>query len=552
MMAHWLIAPVVVPALVAPMVAYVMRFDIVMQRAASMAASVVMIAIAIGLMVATADGTVHVYRLGDWPAPFGIVLVLDRLAALLILLTTLLGAVVLLHASATGWDRRGRHFHALMLFQVMGISGAFLTGDAFNLFVLFEILLIASYGLTIHAGGRERLKGGLQYVIMNLVGSSLFLIALGTLYATTGTLNIADLAVKVREIPVGEAALVRVAAMLLMIVFAVKAALFPVQFWLPGTYANAPAPVAALFAIMTKVGAYAILRMHTIVFGPDTDAIGSLSQDWLMPAALITIAIGGIGVMGARNLMQMVSFAVLMSTATLMLAISAFTPYAIEAALYYLVHSTFSAALMFLVADLVLSQRRNGGALAASPVMAQNGLLAALFFGAAIAIAGMPPLSGFLGKLYVLDALRDTGYSWLVWTVVLVSSLITIVGLGRAGSTVFWKANDADVVAAEARARAEAEANGPAEPLPDRSASALAIAPSMMLMAALVAVTVFAGPLSRYMQATSAQLFDPVDYIEAVLLNQDDTKDLSSHGDDYGEHGEDDGTEDGAATEGDH
>jgi multicomponent K+:H+ antiporter subunit D len=260
---HWIILPVVLPALLAPLIGFVMRHDITLARTASMAGTVLLVAVALGLTGLAADGTTHVYRLGDWPAPFGIVLVLDRLSALMVLLTAVLALIVLIHAIATGWDARGRHFHALFQFQLMGICGAFLTGDIFNLFVFFEVLLIASYGLMIHSGGKERMRAGLQYVVMNLAGSTLFLFALGTLYASTGTLNIADLAARIPEIPAEEAALVRVAAILLMIVFAVKAALFPVQFWLPATYANAPAPVAALFAIMTKVGAYAILRVHT-------------------------------------------------------------------------------------------------------------------------------------------------------------------------------------------------------------------------------------------------------------------------------------------------
>nr|WP_274705604.1 monovalent cation/H+ antiporter subunit D [Salipiger pentaromativorans] len=509
--------------MVAPLIAYVMRHDIVLQRTASLLGAVLLTAVATGLFVLSADGSVHVYRLGDWPAPFGIVLVLDRLSALLILLTSVLGLIVLIHSVASGWDTRGRHFHALMQFQLMGICGAFLTGDAFNLFVLFEILLIASYGLTIHSGGKARLQSGLQYVIMNLAGSTLFLIALGTLYATTGTLNIADLSVKVREIPVEDAALVRVAAMLLMIVFAVKAALFPVQFWLPGTYANAPAPVAALFAIMTKVGAYAILRMHTIVFGPDAAAIGTLSQDWLMPAALITIAIGAFGVMGARRLMPLIAFAVLSSTGTLMLAVSAFTPYSAQAALYYLLHSTFAAAALFLFADLLLAKRRTGDLLKVAPATVQNGLLASLFFAGAIGIAGMPPLSGFLGKLLVLDALRVSDYTWLVWTVVLAGSLLTIVGFVRAGSLLFWKSTSADLA-------------GPIEPEPEDEAppvtklGPLVVAPTMIMLAMLGLLTVFAGPVSRHMEATAGQLFDPSAYIGAVLEDQPDTKDLSAHG----------------------
>jgi multicomponent K+:H+ antiporter subunit D len=320
----------------------------------------------------------------------------------------------------------------------MGIVGAFLTGDIFNLFVFFEILLIASYGLMVHSGGRERMRAGMQYVVINLAGSTLFLFALGVLYSSTGTLNIADLAQRMQDVPADEAALVRVAGMLLMIVFALKAALFPVQFWLPGAYANAPAPVAALFAIMTKVGAYAILRIHTLVFGPGIIATEGMAETWLFPAAIVTIGIGAIGVLGARHLLPLIAFSVLGSMGTLMVAISAFSPVATTAALYYLVHSTFAAAALFLLADLVIA-RRGGDRLGARPAILQNGLFAALFFAAAIGMVGMPPLSGFIGKLMVLDALRAPNTIGWVWSAVLIGSLVTIIGFARAGSNLFWK-----------------------------------------------------------------------------------------------------------------
>ena len=358
-MSHWIILPVVLPAMLAPIIGFMMRHDIVLARVTSTLGSVLLVAISFVLVSMAMDGTTHIYRLGDWPAPFGIVLVLDRLSALMVLLTSVLALMVLLHAMATGWDDRGKHFHALFQFQLMGICGAFLTGDIFNLFVFFEILLIASYGLMIHSGGRERMRAGLQYVVMNLAGSTLFLFALGTLYASTGTLNIADLAAKIPDIPADEAGLVRVAAMLLMIVFAVKAALFPVQFWLPATYANAPAPVAALFAIMTKVGAYAILRVHTVVFGPGVAGTEGMIDAWLFPAAVVTIALGAFGVLGAKRLMPLISFSVIGSMGTLLIAVAVFSPVATTAALYYMVHSTFAAACLFLIADLVVSRRRD-------------------------------------------------------------------------------------------------------------------------------------------------------------------------------------------------
>jgi multicomponent K+:H+ antiporter subunit D len=504
-MMHWIIVPVVLPAMLAPIIALVMRHDIGLARVASVAGTFTLLAVALGLTVLAADGQTHVYRLGDWPAPFGIVLVLDRLSALMVLMTATLALIVLIHAIATGWDARGRHFHTLFQFQLMGICGAFLTGDAFNLFVFFEVLLIASYGLMIHAGGRARIEAGLQYVVMNLAGSTLFLFALGTLYASTGTLNIADLAVVIPTIDPQEAALVRVAAMLLMIVFAVKAALFPVQFWLPATYANAPAPVAALFAIMTKVGAYAILRIHTISFGPGIPATEGMADAWLFPAAIVTIAVGAFGVLGARRLMPLIAFSVIGSMGTLLVAVAVFSPTAATAALYYMIHSTFAAAALFLIADLVVT-RRAGDSLTPAPATVQNGLFAALFFVGAIAMAGMPPLSGFLGKLLLLDALRDPGTIGWAWSAILGGSLLTIVGFARAGSLLFWSST----------AISAPETTAPTHETP-RPAGTLELAPAMAALALLAGLAVFAGPVTDYVEATAAQLFDRSGYVTAVL-----------------------------------
>ena len=506
---HWIILPVVLPAMLAPILGFVMRHDISLARIASIAGTVTLVAIAAGLTMLASDGETHVYRLGSWPAPFGIVLVLDRLSAMMVMLTSLLALIVLVHAVTTGWDARGRHFHALFQFQLMGICGAFLTGDVFNLFVFFEVLLIASYGLMIHAGGRERMQAGLQYVVMNLAGSTLFLFALGTLYASTGTLNLADLAVKVPEIPADEAALVRVAAILLLIVFAVKAALFPVQFWLPATYSNAPAPVAALFAIMTKVGAYAIIRVHTLAFGPGTPGTEGLVGSWLFPAAIVTIAVGAFGVLGAKRLLPLIAFSIVGSMGTLLVAVAVFSPTAMTAALYYMLHSTFAAACLFLMADLVVTRRKSDVLSTQSPTV-QNGLFAALFFAAAIAMAGMPPLSGFLGKLLILDAIREPGLMTWAWTAILLGSLLTIVGFARAGSTMFWKSTAVPVATDEA---AEAEVIAPEE-VP---ASAMEVAPTMMIVAVLAGLAVFAGPVASYLEDTSAQVFDKSGYISAVL-----------------------------------
>ena len=511
-MNHWIIAPVILPALLAPLIAFVMRHDIVVARAASAIGTLALLAISIGLTVLAAKGETHVYYLGNWPAPFGIVLVLDRLSALMVLLTAILAVIVLLHAMITEWDNRGRHFHALFQFQLMGICGAFLTGDAFNLFVFFEVLLIASYGLMVHSGGKTRLQAGLQYVVMNLVGSTLFLFALGTLYAATGTLNIADLVVKVQESSADDSGLIRVAAMLLLIVFGIKAALVPLHFWLPATYANAPAPVAALFAIMTKVGAYAIIRIHGMAFGPDNPATDTLIGDWLFPLALLTIALGAVGVLGARRVGPLLSYAVVGSMGTLLLAVSVFDPYATTTALYYLIHSTFSAAALFLLADLIVARRGNDW-LGLQPATMHNGLFAALFFVAAIGMVGMPPLSGFLGKLMILDALSAPEVIGWAWTAILVASLLSILGFARAGSILFWKSTSASMSTADVSNTAAAQDHRSA-PIP---AVGFDVAPAMLAVALLVALAATAGPVTSYLEATSAQIYESSGYVDAVL-----------------------------------
>ncbi len=500
-MTHWLIAPVILPAMLAPFIVLAARYHITIQRAFSLAGVFALIAITAGLAWGASDGTILIYQLGDWAAPFGIILVGDMLSTLMVLLTAVLALFVLLYAIGSGWDERGWHFHALFQFQLMGIMGAFLTGDLFNLFVFFEVLLIASYGLMIHAGGNERLRAGVQYVLFNLLGSTLFLFALGSIYAETGTLNMADLAARAELIGPDATVGIRVASVLLLMVFAIKAALVPLHFWLPSSYAEAPGPVAALFAIMTKVGAYAIIRVYTMIFPPDLDVTAGLHDLWLLPAALVSLALGAIGILAAKKLDRLVAFAVIGSMGTVMVAISIFTPDSIAAALYYIVHSTLAGAALFLIVDLVKSARPSL-ALVAMPPIGGAALTAGLFFAAAIAMAGLPPLSGFLGKLLVLDAARESDLSVWVWTIILCASLVSVVGFARAGSIVFWKANGVDQTQ---------DADVPDTPRP------MAYGAVGGLIALLAAHTIFAGYAHDYTIAVSQQLFAPEPYVSTVL-----------------------------------
>lgn len=498
-MSHWVVAPVLLPAFAA-MACVLCGGRLQLQRVIALASSVTLVLIAAVLLAGATDGGWQVYRLGDWPAPFGIVLVLDRLSAMMLLLTALV--VLAACASATqGEDARGGHFHALLLFQTMGVNGAFLTGDLFNLFVFFEVLLISSYGLLTHGGGEQRLRAGVHYVVINLTGSALFLIAVSLLYGVTGTLNLADLAGRAAMLPESDAALLRAAGLLLFGVFAIKAAAFPLYFWLPAAYSAASAPVAAVFAIMTKVGVYAIIRVSEIGFGDAAGVAANLAMDWLLPAGLVTLVLGAIGALAAMHLRGLVAYLTVASVGTLLIAAGLPGEAALAAGLYYMVHSTLTMAALFLIAGLIAGSRgdvadrlKTGGA-------RPPALLGALFLVAAMAAAGLPPLPGFIGKALLLDvAIGQGGMVW-IWAVVLGSGLLALITLARAGSLFFWKT---------------LRDSPPPAPHPAPAQMVRAV-PAIALIAAMMLLSVFAGPVMRYVDATAAQLKDVAGYSSAVL-----------------------------------
>jgi multicomponent K+:H+ antiporter subunit D len=467
-------------------------------RRIALGSGLVGLAIATLLLRQAAGGELMVYRVGEWPAPYGIVLVIDRLGALMLLLTSLVSLPVLWYATG-GWDSRGRHFHALFQFQLMGLNGAFVTGDLFNLFVFFEVLLIASYVLMLHGQGTTRLRVGLHYVVLNLAASALFLIGVSLLYAKTGTLNFADLAVRVPQVAAPDAALVQAGALLLLVVFGFKAALAPLSMWLPATYAASCAPVAALFAIMTKVGVYAIIRVHGVVFGADAGASALVAAPLLLPLALATSVIGVLGALAARTLERLVAWLTVASVGTVLIAVGLYSGAGWAAALYYMANSTLVVAGLFLLAELVAAQRGDAADLLvpASPV-AQPVLLGLMMLLAAASAAGLPPLPGFIGKLMLLEASLPHAWQAAVWAVVLGVGFLTLVGLARAGSILFWHVRE----------------DMPGTP---SGASPKLIGATFALLAATVAMSVFAEPLHRYATAASAQLMDREAYARAVL-----------------------------------
>ncbi|CAN5751441.1 monovalent cation/H+ antiporter subunit D [soil metagenome] len=499
MSGHHVVLPVLLPFATGVLLILLAERSLAVQRLVALAGTIALVALGAWLVVIAGAGDAHAYRLGDWPAPFGIVLVLDRLSALLLLLTGIVALFSLLHA-VQGHDEAGPMYHPLFQLQLVGLNGAFLTGDLFNLFVFFEILLIASYCLLVHGSTTPRLRAGVHYVVLNLVGSALFLIAVGTLYGVTGTLNMADMAQKVALLGAEDAGLVRAAALLLLVVFALKAALVPLYFWLPSAYSAASAPVAALFAIMTKVGVYSIVRVYTLIFGPDAGVGADVALPWLLPLALVTVMLGMVGAVASRELRRMQGYLLIGSVGVMLSGIALFTATAISAGLYYLVHSTLVMAGMFLIADLVARQR--GGKddlLVSGPPLPQSALLSGMFFIGAIGVAGLPPLSGFLGKALILEAALPGPLVGWIWAVVLVSGLLGLLALSRAGIIMFWVVDPDDAMLTHTRC------------------STRAVLPAAGLLATVVLISVFAGPLAAFTQATAEQLLAPGPYIDAVL-----------------------------------
>ncbi len=495
-----MVAPVVLPALTAPVTMLLMRRRRAVALAVSFGGCVAMLAAAVALFVMAQDDAIRSYTPGDWPAPFGIVLMLDRLAGMLLLLSAVLGSAVLCHAVITGADRRGWHFHPLFHFQLMGLNGAFLTGDLFNLFVFFEVLLIASYGLMLHGQGALRLKAGVAYVVVNIVGSALFLVALGLLYGLTATLNMADLAVRVAALGPADQGLLRVAGLLLTTVFALKAAAVPLHLWLPRTYAATMPAVAALFAIMTKVGVYAMIRTVPLIFGAHASAAAWVGAPYLLASAILGAAVGFVGVLTARGLREQAAFAVLASTGTLLIAVSGWREAMLTAGLYYLVQAVLAGALLFLVADAVMRRRgQYGDALVSSPRFADQDGAGLLYLSAAIAAVGLPPLAAFVGKLLILDASFGAPGWPAIWVTILATTFVGVIGFSRSGSTLFWKsASDADPIACPPRARTDF------------------FAPALLL-ALLAVLTVGAGWMTAQTHAAAAQVMAPSRYVAAVL-----------------------------------
>jgi multicomponent K+:H+ antiporter subunit D len=520
-MDHLTIAPIVLPLLAGAAMMLIDERQRTLKAAIGMASALTLLGLAI-LALAVADSGaagVRVYRLGDWPANFGIVLVLDRFASLMLVLTGILG-VAALTFSLPRWQKAGTHFHPLFQFQLMGLNGAFLTGDLFNLFVFFEIMLAASYGLALHGSGLARVRAGLHYIAINLSASLLFLIGVSMIYGISGTLNMADLAGRVAGLAAEDRGLLEAGAAILGLAFLIKAGMWPLGFWLPNTYSTLGSASAAIVSILSKVGIYAVLRLWLLVFGDGAGASGGFGGTVLLVGGLLTVGFGSIAVLATQNMARLAGAIVLVSSGTLLAAIGAGRMSVTGGALFYLTSSVLAVAGFFLLVELVERGRGvgadvlavtreafgegddedadDGGAGVAIP--ATMALLGIGFMSSALLLAGLPPLSGFLAKFAILSPLLAAGpeipaATWILLAALVLSGLATVVAMTRAGIDAFWASPAAEVP----RVRV-------AE-----------IAPVLLLLALNLALTVQAGPAMRYMEDTARSLHAPQDYNGAVL-----------------------------------
>ena len=529
-LAHLPVLPILVPLAGAAIMLFFDERRRRLKARINLATTIVLALVSLALLVETAvdPDTAQVYRLGDWPAPFAIVLVADPLASLMVMLTSLL-ALASLTFSLARWHRSGAHFHSLFQILLMGLNGSFLTGDLFNLFVFFEIMLAASFGLLLHGSGAPRIRASLQYIAINLAASSLFLLGVSLIYGVTGTLNMADLSLRMAMVAPGDRTLLEAGAALLSVSFLVKAGMWPLCFWLPQAYSVASAPVAAIFVITSKVGIAVILRLSLLIFGQDA----SFGSEVLLAGGLATIAFGAIGVLASQAMGRIASFSVLVSSGTLLAAIGFSSPAVTAGALFYLVSSTLTICAFFLLIELVERGREPGADVFAVTAEAYGidepdeeevlheseevgvaipatiAFLGIGFFACALLIAGLPPLSGFVAKVAMLTAvLNPAGFGaesanapvgawgWSFVALLILSGLATLLAMLRTGIRIFWVPSEGSMV---------------------QRVRVIEYAPVVGLLALCVAMTAAGEPVMSFMRAAATAVHAPDAYVRGVL-----------------------------------
>ncbi len=469
------------------------------RHAINIATCAVMTAAAAMLFAEVSRHGVMVLRAGAWPAPYGITLVADMLAATMVLVTALIGLAVALYARGSGTAKFRGYFTPLYLALLLGVNGSFLTGDLFNLYVWFEVMLMASFVLVALPGGRPQLEAAVKYLTLNFIASAFFLIGLGVLYGMTGTLNMADLAVKLARLENND--LVNSSALLFLVAFGVKAGIFPFYFWLPSSYHVTPTPVAAVFAgLLTKVGVYACIRVFTLVYAAQQEFLASI----LLPLGILTMVTGVLGAMSQFFIPRILSFHIISQIGYMVVGLAFFTRAALAATVFYIVHHILVKTNLFLIGGMI-GRSQGSQALAKTGGLYQSApWFALLFLIPALSLAGVPPLSGFFAKFTLL---RE-GVALNQWPAVgaaLAVGLLTLFSMVKIWNEAFWKPRPADHATATTTATT-------AKALP-----ATMLAPAVALAACTVIMGLFPGFFLAFADQAAAQLADPSRYIEAVL-----------------------------------
>ncbi|MDQ6421907.1 Na+/H+ antiporter subunit D [Paenibacillus sp. LHD-117] len=490
-MNNWLVMPLLVPLFTAVLLVLLKR-HIRWQRWVSGASSLGNVAVAVHIVAQVKREGIQTLYMSGWVPPYGIVFVGDMLAALLVLAASAIGAfIVFFSFSSIGEERESYYYYPLLQFLLVGVSGSFLTGDIFNLFVCFEVMLVASYALLVLGGTGLQLRETLKYVLMNVISSALFVAAVAYLYGVTGTLNMADLSVRVTE--AGQGGILNVIAVLFLIVFALKAGLF-LFFWLPGSYGAPPAAVTAIFAaLLTKVGLYALIRTFTLIFHQDPNA----THGWIAWMAGATMVLGAFGALAYKDIPRILNYNVIISVGFIAFGLSTANRDSLEGAVFYLVHDMFAKALLFILGGLIITAAGTNKLSEMDGLMKRNPLLGWMFFATALAVAGIPPLSGFAGKLLIVRG-GLAGEQYALAAISLATSFIVLYSLVRLFIGAFW---------------------GEEKTMPDAAETRRA---SLMLPAAgLLAVVVAMGLGSEWVYGFAEQagrtLLDPSIYVNAVL-----------------------------------
>jgi multicomponent K+:H+ antiporter subunit D len=517
---HLIIAPILIPLVAAAILVVIDERQRVTKAMVSLVSMLLLLTVAFILfrIESGPNGYEGVYLLGNWSAPFGIVLVLDGLSALMLLLTASVAVAALVYSLAR-WHAMGSHFHSMFQLLLMGVNGAFLTGDLFNLFVFFEVMLAASYGLLLHGSGQLRVKAGMHYIAVNLAAALLFLIGVSLIYGTAGTLNMADLAARIPDMEADRRMLMEAGAGVLGIAFLIKAGMWPLCFWLPTAYSAASAPVAGVFAILSKLGIYVILRLTMLLF--DNGPSAGFGSTVLLYGGMATLIFGTIGILASQALGRLAGFSVLVSSGTLLMVLGINDGAVSSGALLYLVSSTLTISAFFMLIELV-ERSQDAGANVLAVTMEAYGdadedepeegdgvtmpgtmaILGTCFAMCGILLSGLPPLSGFIAKFAMLSAMMGTGAIGVpptapVWTLiilVILSGVAALISMTRVGIRTFWTSLEGVVP----------------------RVLVIEIVPVMFLLALTLFLTVQANSAMQYMDTTIRTLSNPSLYIDAV------------------------------------